>query len=218
MKRNSIIFIVLFVFFIVVAIGALYMLNPSESVFNKNAKTIGAQTAVMSKTVVGDEPTEELVVPDTIEEIPVAETVAEEVVEETSIENIDESALNNGQGDGTGAGDASGAGSGEGAGESAEAAPTEKYFTFKTSTSRTVLNFRKEPASDSKILWKLAPGTFGYVLLIGDEWSRVALENGAIGYCATEYLEMTEVTRADFPEEYAALVGVPDENLSADTE
>lgn len=184
------------------------MLNPSESVFNKNAKTIGAQTAVMSKTVVGDEPTEELVVPDTIDEIP----VAEEVVEETASVNIDESALDNSQDEGAGAG------SGEGGGDGAENVPAERYFTFTTSTTRTVLNFRKEPSETAKILWKLKPGTFGYVLLVGDEWSRVALENGAIGYCATEYLEMTEVTRSDFPEEYAALVGVPDENLTTDTE
>lgn len=200
MKRNSIIFIVLFVFFIVVAVGALLMLDPSHSVLSKDARSLGAQTAVMSKTVVGEEPTGDVLVPDTISETATEEVSVEEVVEEATTEATEVADT----------GDASGAGA-EGTG--AEAIPVERYFTFKTSTTRTVLNFRKEPSENAKVLWKLAPGTFGYILLPGNEWCKVALENGEIGYCATEYLDMTEVTRADFPEEFAAMVEISEEKL-----
>lgn len=200
MKRNSIIFIVLFVFFIVVAAGALLMLDPGHSVLSKDARSLGAKTAVMSKTVVGDEPTGDVLVPDTISETATEEVSVEEVVEEATTEATEVADT----------GDASGAGA-EGTG--AEAIPVERYFTFKTSTTRTVLNFRKEPSENAKVLWKLAPGTFGYILVPGNEWCKVALENGEIGYCATEYLDMTEVTRADFPEEFAAMVEISEEKL-----
>ena len=173
------------------------MLDPTHSVLNKDSRSIGAQTAVMSKTVIGEEPVQELEVPDTIDEV--AMVVEEQATEEVSVDASLEAADD--------------AGSGEGEGQGEEAAPTERYFTFLTSTTRTVLNCRKDPSEDSKVLWKLAPKTFGYILVPGNEWCKVVTDKGWEGYCATEYLDMTEVTKADFPEEYADLVEISEESL-----
>lgn len=211
MKRNSRMFIVLFAFFIVVAIGALVMLNGSHSVFNRDAKSIGAQTAVMSKTVIGDEPTEDAILQDTIEEVT---DIVEEVVED--VEVTAEKATGNF--DAVSDDTAEGAGSGDGAADSAADSTDPKrirYFKYTTCTTKTVLNFRKEPSEDSKIMYKLAPGTPGYVLQPGNEWSMVVVpQYHETGYCATEYLDLVEITKEDFPEEYAELVIAPEEALT----
>ncbi len=55
MRRNLRIFTFLFVFFIVVAVGSLMLLNGDTSVFNRNRDTIGAQTAVLTQTVIGED-------------------------------------------------------------------------------------------------------------------------------------------------------------------
>ncbi len=194
MKRNSRMFIVLFAFFIVVAFGALFMLSGKSSVFNRDSNSIGAQTAVMSKTVVGDEPTEDISLPNEILDA-ATEATSEEVVEvaaateATSKEEEDDK-------------------------DAASDPKRIRYFKFRTSTTHTVLNFRKEPSEDSTVLYKLAKQTPGYILQPGNTWCKVALETGQIGYCATEYLDRTEVQKSDFPEEFADLVEAPEEALT----
>ena len=188
MKRNSRIFIALFAFFIIVAIGALLMLNGSGSVFSRDAKTIGAETAAMSQTVVGDEPVEEVVLEDEVkepEETPEVEEVKEEETKEPEAEAV----------------------------EAAEPEREKRYITFKTTNSYTVLRLREGPSEDAKILHKMPYKTPGYILKPGNVWCKVALETGAIGYFATEYLGMTEVTLEDYPVQYRDMVEAPDEDL-----
>lgn len=207
MKRNSTMFIVLFAFFIVVAIGAMTMLNEKASVFYRGAKSIGAETAVLSKTVVGDEPTADVSIPETT-----AETVTEAATVEATVEEVAEAAVEASSED-------AGEGEGEGAGEAAESLDPRRirYFKYTTTTTKTQLNFRKGPSEEAKIMYKLPQGTKGYVIMPGNEWCKVTMDLMGIkdiGYCSKEYLDLEEVTKDDFPEEYADLVEAPEEDLT----
>ena len=84
MKRNNRIFIALFAFFIVVAIGALLMLDGKGSVFNRGRDSLGATPSVMSQTVIGDESVEKVEETTGLEMEVQEEVTAEEVAEETS--------------------------------------------------------------------------------------------------------------------------------------
>ncbi|MBQ3798129.1 MAG: SH3 domain-containing protein [Butyrivibrio sp.] len=192
MKHNSRIFIALFAFFVIVALGALFMLNGSSSVFSRDAKSIGATTAVMSQTVVGDEPVVEATLPEENQQEEAKEEVPEETAEEA---------------------DSAGADSGADSGEGAGAERAKRYITFKTTNSYTVLRLREAPSESAKILHKMPYKTPGYILKPGNTWCKVVLETGAVGYFATEYLGMTEVTAEDYPEEYRDMVEAPDEDL-----
>ncbi len=83
--------------------------------------------------------------------------------------------------------------------EPAEEAP--KYYSFITVNHDTILNMRIAPDIDSKSIDRLDPGTKGYVLEIGDEWSYVGCD-GRTGYCSNEYLSLTEIQKEDIPEAY----------------
>ena len=86
-------------------------------------------------------------------------------------------------------------------------APTEpaedepRYYSFITVNHDTILNMRIAPDINSKSIDRLDPGTTGYVLDIGDEWSYVGCD-GRTGYCSNEFLSLTEIQKEDIPAEY----------------
>ncbi len=198
MRRNSSIFIALFVFFIAVAMGALFLLSGRGSVFNRDTDSIGAQTAVMSENVVGEEATEEvsaasvISVPEpaaaeaTVEEAAAEESVKEEAAAEATVEEASQE----------------------------ETVPEKKYYKFVTNTEQYVLRVRQEPSEDSTIVGNLKKGTPGYVLVPGNKWCKVIGADTVEGYCATEYLLLTEVTEEDYPEKYRSLVEAPSEEFT----
>ncbi len=101
--------------------------------------------------------------------------------------------------------------------EEPEEAETElRYFTFKIATRAQSLRVREEPSDNGKVVTKLTKNTTGYVIKPGTKWSRIATNGGTDGYCFTKYLEITEVTKEDFPEEFANIVEAPDEELPED--
>lgn len=85
----------------------------------------------------------------------------------------------------------------------------EHYYSFKSNNTDTRLRMREEPDGDSRIVYELRPGTTGYVIEIGDEWSEVCAY-GNKGYCANEFLTMTEISK----DEYDELVKKTDEAKS----
>jgi uncharacterized protein YgiM (DUF1202 family) len=216
MKNNQRIFIFLFTFFIVVAVGSLIFLGGVGSAFNKSRDSLGAGTAALSQTITGGtqekpaepetkEPefeevkteapvAEEPAVEEPVAEEPVAEeepVVEEPVAEEPAVE--------------------------EPVQEEPEEAETElRYFTFKIATRAQSLRVREEPSDNGKIVTKLTKNTTGYVIKPGTKWSRIVTNGGTDGYCFTKYLEITEVTKEDFPEEFANIVEAPDEELPED--
>ena len=81
--------------------------------------------------------------------------------------------------------------------------PSRKYYGFALKDVSSWLNVRKEPKKSAAILDRLKPGSTGFILEEGDEWSLVLSEDGKIkGYCFNEYLSIREVDAADYPEEY----------------
>lgn len=204
MKHTTRLFMALFVFFIVVAIGALGMLSGTGSVFNRTHKTPGSETAVMSQTIIGDDAVSALSVPDDFDESEVEEEKPESPKE--TEDSLEEVATGTGEGEDSGVNDA--------AATSEESIREKRYFTFITGTKYNVLRLREGPSEEAEILHKLNKNTPGYVLQPGNTWSKVVTVNGSIGYCATEYLNMTEVTAEEFPQEYLGMVEAPEEELN----
>ncbi|MBQ9549559.1 MAG: SH3 domain-containing protein [Lachnospiraceae bacterium] len=81
-----------------------------------------------------------------------------------------------------------------------------KYYAFTANNSAGRLNIRKEPSIRAKIIGRMHPGDRGYILDIGDEWSRVSV-NDKNGYCANEYLSIREIKEEEYPDELKSLIG-----------
>ncbi len=75
-----------------------------------------------------------------------------------------------------------------------------KYYSFTSINSTTILHMREEPDLKAKSIYQLKPGTKGYVMELGDDWSRVYAK-GEVGYCSNEFLSLTEISKEDIPEE-----------------
>ena len=70
-----------------------------------------------------------------------------------------------------------------------------RYYTFYTTNRQKVLNVREGPGLSHASIARLQPGSRGVILEYGDEWSKVKVYHGGIeGYCANEYLVLTEVS------------------------
>ncbi|MBQ7584246.1 MAG: SH3 domain-containing protein [Lachnospiraceae bacterium] len=78
-----------------------------------------------------------------------------------------------------------------------EEAEEEHYYSFKTNNTDTILRMREEPGEDGRVIYELKPGSSGYVTELGDEWSKVSAY-GHEGYCANEFLTMTEITESEY--------------------
>ena len=200
MKHTSRLFIALFVFFIVVALGALYMLSGTGSVFNRDKNTPGSETAVMSQTILGDEA-----------------VMGVSWNDDFADDGFDEASQEDSSGDSTEAADMDAAG-GDSASDSEDLAAKNtreiRYFTFVTGTKYTILRLRAEPSEDGEILAKLNKKTPGYSIQPGNEWSKVVMPTGTVGYCATKYLKITEVTKQEYPAEFVDMVEAPVEDLN----
>ncbi len=85
-----------------------------------------------------------------------------------------------------------------------------KYYAFTANNSAGRLNIRKDPSTSAKIVGRMHPGDTGFILDIGDEWSRVSVEETK-GYCANEYLSIREIKEEEYPEELKPLMG-PEES------
>ena len=85
---------------------------------------------------------------------------------------------------------------------------------METNNSTTILRLREAPSEDAEIIKKMYPGSHGVVLQPGNEWCHVMMNSGLEGYCATEYLTLTEVTKEAFPAEYVDRVEAPVEELN----
>ncbi len=194
MRDNKRIFIFLMTFFTVIALGSLLFLSQTGSAFNRTNKSLGAETAVLTQTVINEpeekaveEPEEVAKEPDP--EPPVVEdTMA--AVAEASVEPEPEP-------------------------EPEPEEPQIRYFSYKVGTQITILRLREEPSEFSDVKAKLAKGSTGYVIKPGSQWSRVISANGNEGYCSSEFLILTEMTAEEFPEKYRSMVEAPDEELSA---
>ena len=186
MRNNQRIFIFLMTFFVVVAIGSLAFLSQTGSAFNRTNKSLGAETAALTQTVINssEEAAPVEIVEDTQPEPPVVEdameTAATEAVSEPEPEVFE-----------------------------------KRYFSYKVDTKVTILRLREQPSEFAEVKAKLAKGSGGYVLVPGNQWCKVVTSKGNVGYCSTEYLILTEMTVEEYPEKYIDQVEAPAEALSA---
>ena len=178
-------------FFTVVALGSLLFLSQTGSAFNRTNKSLGAETAVLTQTII-NEPEAEI----TEEPEPEAE-VEPPVVEDTMASMAEASVVP------------------EPEPEPEPEEPQIRYFSYKVDTMVTILRLREEPSEFSEVIAKLAKGGTGYVLVPGNQWCKVVSANGNVGYCSTDYLVLTEMTQEEFPEKYRDQVEAPTDSLSA---
>ena len=127
MKRNTPIFIALAVFFIIVAVGALALLARDGSVFNRSHADYGTEPAVLTQTVIGEEPQE--TVPAVIEPELEPEPEIEPAEEVEAVEEVEE--------------------------PEPEPVYEIRYFTLETNNSTTILRLREAPSEDAEIIKKM---------------------------------------------------------------
>ena len=196
------IFMALAIFYILVAVLALIMLGGKNSFFNKSKDTYGAEPAVLSQTVIGENSDNRVTEqPDLVVEEPAVtqeiEDVEEEVIEQTQEEPVVEDEV-----------------------VEVEEEPAEEPVVYEkrdlsfTTTNDEPLRFRKGPSEDAEIITKLFTGTLGYVTQPGNEWCKVVMTTGREGYLATEFLGMKELTEDEYPEKFRNLVEAPQEELT----
>ncbi|SEF38965.1 SH3 domain-containing protein [Butyrivibrio sp. Su6] len=190
MKKNQNYLIFMIVFYVLVAFFAFAFLSRDLSVFNRkySDEVIEAQN---TETVVGrvekaeestTEATAEVETKTEIEEVVAAIEATSEAPAETEAEPAEEPAT-----------------------EPATEAEIV-YYSYVTNNTESNLRVREEPSLNAKVLKRLYPGSKGYVLEKDDEWCKVVASGDTIGYCSTEFLDLEEIAKEDFPAEYVELV------------
>ena len=79
---------------------------------------------------------------------------------------------------------------------------TKQYYSFVTTNRYQILHVRETPDMNGKILARLDPGTRGYVLEHAPEWSLIVTGDNIKGYSYNQYLDLTEITPEELPEQY----------------
>jgi uncharacterized protein YgiM (DUF1202 family) len=184
MRRNQNTFILLFIFFIAIAVGSLFALDGKNSVFDRGINTLGVKNALLNELVVGTQPQD-------MEES--FETSDPEPDEETKIQQEQVSVpsdVKEPSDDGV------------------------RFFILTVNTKNTILRLREEPSTKSAVIDKLEKGSSGYVLQPGNIWCKVSVPSGMTGNVATKNIKVTEVLREEFPEDLRECVTAPTEILS----
>lgn len=76
------------------------------------------------------------------------------------------------------------------------------YYGFTVIDGVTGVRIRETEDRNSKTVSHIDGGKSGYVLERGDTRSKILTKKGTIGYIYNEYLTFTEIPKTDFPEEY----------------
>lgn len=76
------------------------------------------------------------------------------------------------------------------------------YYGFTVIDGVTGVRIRETSDRNSKTVSHIDGGKSGYVLEKGDTRSKILTKKGTIGYIYNEYLTITEIPKTDFPEEY----------------
>lgn len=202
MKANQTIFLFMFSFFVVVGLGSLLLFSGKGSIIDRGSDSIGATTAALSETIIGNSNLEQpenqkvsdTIVDDVTDNQNDSEGNTEEIlddVEEKSIEETNDFSID----------------------DNAASDYEIRYFMYTINTERHALRLREYPSEDSKILKKLNKSTSGYVTKPGNEWCKVITVGGIEGYLSTEYLTLEELSKEDYPQDYLSKVESPDEEL-----
>ncbi|MCR5032423.1 MAG: SH3 domain-containing protein [Lachnospiraceae bacterium] len=132
-----------------------------------------------------------------------ADTAAETTAQELTDASVDASAEETAQESTDASVETSGETSAEATTEAEPENPDIHYYSFKVINVSTFLMVRDADSLSAKVIARLREGEGGYVLEQGEEWSKVVTEDGRnIGYCFNRYLDLTEITREEFLQDY----------------
>lgn len=71
------------------------------------------------------------------------------------------------------------------------------YYAFTTTNKYTILRVREEPDINGKVIYRLSPGSTGYVLERGESWSLIQTPE-ATGYSHNGYLDFQEISEEEY--------------------
>ncbi len=94
--------------------------------------------------------------------------------------------------------------------EETPAAPAaeRQFYRLQTINHRQILNLRENPSLSAKILYRMPPGTPGYVLHKGEYWSYIVAETRdgtETGFASNRYLNMEEIPPEELPQQYLSI-------------
>ncbi|MBR5420212.1 MAG: SH3 domain-containing protein [Lachnospiraceae bacterium] len=73
-------------------------------------------------------------------------------------------------------------------------------YRFRMANVYSWLRVREAPDMNAETLGRMSPGTEGYILEKGTEWSKLVTDDGElIGYSSNDYLEFVEVKASEIP-------------------
>lgn len=76
------------------------------------------------------------------------------------------------------------------------------YYGFMVKPGTTLVRVRETSDPNGPILCRINGGDKGYVIEKGDKRSHVVLDDGTVGYVFNAYLEISEISKDEVPEEY----------------
>lgn len=213
MKKNNMLFTILFAIYIVAGVIAIILFYTKGSYLSRELAAsatarIETDTVTTDDRTVPDVPEESETEPETESEKE-PETPADPQtpdVPEVPTELTDDPA---GSAD-TADADAADTSEDESEAESEDQAVDETdseddgrtYYRFTVIDGVTGVRIRKTEDRNSKTVSHIDGGKSGYVLEKGDTRSKILTKKGTIGYIYNEYLTFTEIPKKDFPEEY----------------
>ncbi|MBO6149451.1 MAG: hypothetical protein J6O55_08940 [Lachnospiraceae bacterium] len=181
MKKTTRILLMVIGFYLVAGLMALFFLDGRTSIFKGDEKAVAKEkdTFVDNRQIVGD------VTKSNSNMLAEAEPVPEEPPK-------DEAPL------------AEPAPSEPAPEEPVAKEPEPVYYSFTVSTrqKRSRLYVREHPYMESRSLKLLKTGTKGYILELGNEWSKVYVNEKLQGYSNNEFLVMEDCDPSEFPEGY----------------
>lgn len=80
--------------------------------------------------------------------------------------------------------------------------PEKVYYGFTVKPDRTSVRVRETSARNSAIVTHVNGGDTGYVIKEEGNRTQVVLADGTVGYIYNEYIELSEISKEDVPEEY----------------
>ncbi len=93
------------------------------------------------------------------------------------------------------------------AGDDTAAVSPQHYYRFTVNTKIQRLHLREAPNLLAGIRDWLPKGTRGYIITPTADWSYVTTEDGRMGYCFNGYLDLTEISRDEYPSEFLEMRG-----------
>lgn len=223
MKKDHMLFPILFIIYIIAGIVSIILFYSSGSNLSRKLQDAEAvmseadapDTDVIPEPEITEEPEDTVSEPDIAEE-PVEEVsepeqpvdavsepdMAEEPVEEVSEPEEPEDTSEESEEPDTEASDDAVA-SEEEVEDDTEEDDGKTYYAFEVNSGVSAVRVRRTSDRNSEIVGRVNGGDTGYILEMGDTRSKIVTADGSvIGYVYNEYITISEISKKDYPKEY----------------